>query len=544
MATFTNYPTTQPMQLSDMLGDLSTLQQYKQQQQLMPLQLEKAKLELEQSRAKTPTEVLKAGIEGEVANQTNLERKALMEFNKNPENWSTNGRVDLDKLNKAIPLIAPLTGAEHIDKLTKLGEAQTKALESKQNLTQKQREIVSNRFGLLGRLGIQDPQIVRDELQRLKKENPDNRDLHDLIDAYDVPYSMTKPGQHVTQDLVRNSQSMLSSSQQQEALSPKAEVQDVGGQLRQKIVTPSIGGNAPSVQMGGELAGKTLAPQIFANPITGQPQVLGGGSSLQTNQRPQVNMQGAPGTPPPSGVGAGQSNIMPQGIAGGGQLTQMANESPANFNARVANVQNEYTKALSQFNNPNSEYGHIPTIKSINGNILNALKDPSVTTGAISDILAKKTNKGSMNAKEQELSKYLEQRIQNLGPRTDQAAVNLKNAYGAPNLDKEALMNLIRQDNVWVTTQELKTKGILHNGGSQINPNFNAVSAFNQQFSQFAQNPDLMRYVSLVGENAKMKKPDSHDIKEFNMLIGPMNAKQREDLEAERQALVKLVKGQ
>jgi hypothetical protein len=50
MATFTNYPTTQPMQLSDMLGDLSTLQQYKQQQQLMPLALEKAQLEIQKAR--------------------------------------------------------------------------------------------------------------------------------------------------------------------------------------------------------------------------------------------------------------------------------------------------------------------------------------------------------------------------------------------------------------------------------------------------------------------------------------------------------------
>jgi hypothetical protein len=228
----------------------------------------------------------------------------------------------------------------------------------------------------------------------------------------------------------------------------------------------------------------------------------------------------------------------------GGQLSQGANESPENFNARVANVQGEYTKALSQFNNPNSEYGHIPTIKSINANILTALKDPSVSTGAIADILAKKTNKGSMNAKEQELSKYLEQRIQNLGPRTDAAAVNLKNAYGSTNLDKEALMNLIRQDNVWVTTNELKTKGILHNGGSQINPNYNAVSTFNQQFSQYAQNPDLMRYISLVGENPKMKTPDKHDLKELHTLVGPMNQQQREELEAQRQALIKLVRGQ
>lgn len=57
MATFTNYPTTQPMQLSDMLGDLSTLQQYKQQQQLMPLALEKAQLETQKARETNPSEI-------------------------------------------------------------------------------------------------------------------------------------------------------------------------------------------------------------------------------------------------------------------------------------------------------------------------------------------------------------------------------------------------------------------------------------------------------------------------------------------------------
>jgi hypothetical protein len=463
-----------------------------------------------------------------------------MEFQKNPDNWSTNGRVDIDKLNKAIPLIAPLTGAEHIDKLTKLGDAQTKALESKQNLTQKQREIVSNRFGLLGRLGVENPEIVREELKRLKSENPDNKDLHSLIDAYDVPYSMTKPGQHVTQDLIRASQSMLSPSQQQEALTPKAGTLDTGARILSTVQTPSVGGNIPTTTVGQPLANKEVAPGIFANPISGQPMQVGG-----VNNQPPKAFAGAPGMPPSAPMGgAAPSSILPQGMTGGGQLTQMSNESPANFNARVANVQGEYTKALSQFNNPNSEYGHIPTIKSINGNILNALKDPSVTTGAISDILAKKTNKGSMNAKEQELSKYLEQRIQNLGPRTDQAAINLKNAYGSTNLDKEALMNLIRQDNVWVTTNELKTKGILHNGGSQINPNFNAVSEFNQKFAQFAQNPDLMRYISLVGENPKMKAPDKHDLKEFNTLIGPKSERERQDIEAQRQELIKLVRGQ
>lgn len=57
MPVFTNYPTTQPMQLSDMLGDLNTLQQYKQQQQLMPLALEKAQLEIQKARETTNPEI-------------------------------------------------------------------------------------------------------------------------------------------------------------------------------------------------------------------------------------------------------------------------------------------------------------------------------------------------------------------------------------------------------------------------------------------------------------------------------------------------------
>lgn len=71
MPVFTNYPTTQPMQLSDMLGDLSTLQQYKQQQQLMPIQLEKAQLEIQKQRANTPLEMEQKALELNRLRETN-----------------------------------------------------------------------------------------------------------------------------------------------------------------------------------------------------------------------------------------------------------------------------------------------------------------------------------------------------------------------------------------------------------------------------------------------------------------------------------------
>jgi hypothetical protein len=50
MPVFTDYPTTKQTSLSDLLGTISGAQQFQQQQQLMPLQLEKAQLELQRQR--------------------------------------------------------------------------------------------------------------------------------------------------------------------------------------------------------------------------------------------------------------------------------------------------------------------------------------------------------------------------------------------------------------------------------------------------------------------------------------------------------------
>jgi hypothetical protein len=222
---------------------------------------------------------------------------------------------------------------------------------------------------------------------------------------------------------------------------------------------------------------------------------------------------------------------------------QGANESPANFNARVAQTQGQYASALDQYNNPKSQAGHIPTVQTINKNILDLLKDPKVNTGAIADYLGKKTNKGALNAKEQELTKYLEQRIQNLGPRTDQDAVNMKNAFGSFNLDKEAIKEIIRNDNTLVTTQDLLAKGILHNGANPLNPqnpNYGAVSNFTNNFAQYSRNPTLMRYISLVGEK-KTAHLDDDDKKAFGSLVGGMSQAERDALEKQRQEVIQLV---
>jgi hypothetical protein len=60
MPVFTDYPTTKPTTLSDMLGNISNLQTFQQQQQLMPLALEKAQLETQKLRETNPSDIARS----------------------------------------------------------------------------------------------------------------------------------------------------------------------------------------------------------------------------------------------------------------------------------------------------------------------------------------------------------------------------------------------------------------------------------------------------------------------------------------------------
>lgn len=343
-----------------------------------------------------------------------------------------------------------------------------------------------------------------------------------------------------------------------EAVYPSAQMTNVGG-----AIVPTAGGrpglsmNQPGAQVGEPIA-TTIAPQVVTNQITGAPMVIGGGRA--PGSQPQMGGGSTPGAstmPTPPAAPAAPAMNAPSGSQGapaaggvttkpmlsGGQLTQLPNESPANFNARVAQTQNAVAKAQDQFSNPNSEFGHIPTVKTINNNILTLLKDPNVNTGSVQSYIAGKIRQENLSAQEQELAKYLAQRVQNLTPKSDADADAKRKAYGSLELKKEALIDLIRQDNAWVTTQELQAKGVLNNGGDPTNPNFGRVAQFNNQFAKLAQNPKLMKYIAIVGENQGKVTLDADDIKALQKELGSMKPEARQALELQRQTLLKLVNG-
>lgn len=226
----------QVMSIGDMINTARAGQAYQQQQQLNPLAVQ------QQQQL-----VAKGGIELGQLQQVDKERKNLQEFFANPNNFQTNGRIDIDKINKVVPTIAPYTGSEYVSKYTTLGKAQTEAIGAKQNLTQDQRAMIAQRFSILGRLGVDKVEPYIQEMDMMIKENPDNPDFARLLNSYKTIWQTEmKSGPDLPGKAIAGAQTLLTPAQQQSQFAPSISTQDG----RTVVTTPGVGGKAPTSQVG------------------------------------------------------------------------------------------------------------------------------------------------------------------------------------------------------------------------------------------------------------------------------------------------------
>jgi len=262
----------QGMSLGDMINVARGAQQYQQAQQINPL-------ELQAKQQATRTGEIQLGV----AEQADKERRNMQTFFADPNNFQTNGRIDIDKINKVVPTIAPLTGSEYINKYTTLGNAQTNAIDAKQKLTQDQRQMVATRFSVLGRLGVTDKNAYIAEMELLKKENPDNPDLSRLIDSYKTIWQNTmQSGPDLPGKAIAGAQTLLTPAQAQ-ALAPTISTTPEG-----KTITtqPSVGAVLPTATMG-------MAGGLQANvPSTGGPSAVGAAARVQAQHMQRQAAQG------------------------------------------------------------------------------------------------------------------------------------------------------------------------------------------------------------------------------------------------------------
>ena len=238
----------QPMSMGDMVNLARGVQAYQQAEQINPLEVQ-----TKQQAART------GQINLGVTEQEDLERKNMQRFFSDPANFQTNGRIDLDKINAAVPSIAPLTGEKYIKKYTDLGQAQTQAIDAKQKLTQEQRSMIGSRLAVLGRAGITDKNAYLAEMDLLAKENPENKDLSSLIDAYKRTWQYIPSGPGLPNVAIAGAQTLLTPAQQETAFGPK--ITESGG--RTTTITPSVAGQPPTATVG--VAGgvqPSIAPSV------------------------------------------------------------------------------------------------------------------------------------------------------------------------------------------------------------------------------------------------------------------------------------------
>ena len=313
-----NYPQPQQTSLGDMVNMASGIQNYQQTQQLNPLALEKAQ------------------IENQVLKQKNDERLKIQEFIQNPDNWQTDGLLDVKKINR-VAEIAPLTGPGIIKEFTGLHTDQSNATKARQDLTEQQRAKVGNIKTALGFAGVNDPQQVIKAYQGFIDRSPNDPEIHKLLNAEIKILEKAKAGPHINQDLLTEAGMGMPQETQRTTFAPKSGLTSLGGVVGETVSTPAgIGGQAPTTKFTGNKEATVMSPGSQFVPtgkvdqnnnptayqydqngrLLGEVTIPAGVSNAPQNApmpqgAPQGAMQQQGGGVPQQPIGAPQAPVMP-----------------------------------------------------------------------------------------------------------------------------------------------------------------------------------------------------------------------------------------
>lgn len=241
-----------------------------------------------------------AQIEAAKAKAVGAELPIVQSFFKNEKNWKTpQGEIDVDAINSALPVLAPLTGHEYAAKYNQLAKNNTEAKDAKLSFDQKERQIVASVQSALGYAGVTDPRVYIDKFNNLKSQFPDSKNIHRYADAaisnlqIGAQANQGKPNPNLPKAAIQSANEMLSLTEQQSRFAPSAALTTVGGQNVVTTTTPSTTGNKPVVEvapLGG--GGSGNAPTPASKTTSKMPKILAEDESLAfvPNQSGIVNL--------------------------------------------------------------------------------------------------------------------------------------------------------------------------------------------------------------------------------------------------------------
>ena len=488
-------PVTTPVKgtsLAEMMSMAQNAQALQQAQQLNPLQLQKAQLELQQAQSINPLALRKAAAETELAEKTLTPSIQAKEAEA-----------------KRLQLVADQTGVDVTNHYANIAR------------------------GVYGGL-LTDPDFVSGNSKKMQEKlNKAKNFIEDLgipmhqSKMHDTLIEVVKQNPKEAYQLIKNGIQQAGTSAEQFAQVNKPADYINTGQMQVPIYQSPYQGGGP---------GNTPAIQNVPAPLgAGQKETLeedATGNKVIVSRDANGNVVGS--RPVPSTAAQPGFQSVP---AGGTKET---------FQGQAKGAINSYLGAIHAINDVDSPATHLPTQERLAKTILQKLKNPNLDTGPIADVLAKKTTGASLNSEQQELIKLLEQRIQGLAPRTDADAQSKKDAYGSFKLKKDALMDIVRSDLGNIHKDSLLKNGVISSAGADAsNPNLAGINNFQQRFSQISQNPLLSSYIGIIGKNKDKTSIDEEDkeaLKKF-MSENKLSGEQLKSLETERKRLIDLSMG-
>jgi hypothetical protein len=285
---------------------------------------------------------------------------------------------------------------------------------------------------------------------------------------------------------------------------------------------------------------KTLAPQVYTTE-TGAPGIIGGNGgttkpAVQPAEQPTETI-----TNPPKGMSQkGAAKGIQDNFAAKGGLQRAPDETYEAYKARTARLSALPTHANNALNlsNPDS----VPNMEYTNDKILKLLAKKDLDIGPIANAVANKTGGIGLTADQQEVQKYLEQRIRQEAARSNQDQASQRSAYGSFGTAKAALYDIIYNDKGMLASQKLYNKGILKAQGNPNKPNLSAVNEFENKFNELNSDPNLAHLLGVIG-NKTMDKLSDSDKSHLKKYFSNMSQKEIQDLFDKKEKLEALVNG-
>jgi hypothetical protein len=205
-----------------------------------------------------------ARVQASQAQQELKELQPVRAFMSNPENYSTDGKLDPDKAAPALMAIAPLTGPKHLEKLQTLASNQITIADAKLGLTTKERQVFAQVDGALGQAKETDPNAYINAYKTIAAQYSNNPDIAKLAEAKISNVKLAGQGDHQWQQAQRSANTMMTVPESQAAFAPKATTAKIGGADVPVVSQPSVEGRTPTITptqfssgTGGYTAGGT-----------------------------------------------------------------------------------------------------------------------------------------------------------------------------------------------------------------------------------------------------------------------------------------------